>query len=268
LVNYIRDYIEISGNGKWCEDKAIICDECVGVLDGATPIDIEKCNNYLTQACWFVSAFENYFLKNIKVTKGVILPCCTLTTSEISRQYKKERDYNSPCCTAAFVNISSDRKKVLIYLIGDCHVYIETKKGETIHYYDDRVDVFSHKTLEISKNNKFDRDVLVRNQKILNRNFLNQPNGFYAIDLSDDYVKGFIKKEISCDLVNKILVCSDGFARVFLEYGILKISDFFKSNISLLETANLIRDFERDLTNVENKCVKKSDDISAVLLLF
>ena len=268
MINkYIKEYIEISGNGLWCEDKAIITPTLAGVMDGATPINIEQCLGYPTQACWFVNSFANMMMNQLLTDSDSFFHICTSITSKLSNQYKQSEPYNSPCSTAAFASQEGD--EICIYLIGDCHVYLSLKNSSVTHLSDERVSFFSDKTLLASQAHPNDAQNAIIKQKIENRKHLNKSGGFFAIDLSRDYINGFRKYNYPVSSIKEILLCTDGFARAFIEYELVTPEKFFEVGYNLLEIAFRIKEFEKkNSTECASKCVKKADDISAILIKF
>ena len=269
LIDFTKEYLVSSGNGKWCEDITIINNSLVGVLDGATPIDIIEIDNYQTQACWFVNEFVRNFLNEDYGPINSVNSFCKAIINKIDCSKISEfQDYNYPCCTAAFVRINN--KYLLCSIIGDCSIYVRLKNRAVIHFYDDRVDKFSKKTQIISQKdyaNMYEKESAIKQQKINNRKHLNNPDGFYALTLCDSWYDSFVENQIAIADVDSVLICSDGFARLFKEYNIMSPQAFFNNDISILDGVSLIRNFEKkSLANYS--CVKKKDDASAILLDF
>ena len=268
LIDHVSEYIEVTGNGKWCEDKTLIGANMIGVMDGATPIDQIRVDNHPTQACWFVDGFADGFYRQACEPGQSIDSFCEMLIGQMDRtRMNGIEKFNHPCCTAAFLRLEDS--SLLISVLGDCHVYVLSKKDKTIRFiYDDRVDVFSEKTRVESNQgfkNALDRDKAVRTQKILNREYLNKPGGFYALTLDGSWKGEFVEARVPLAEADSILMCSDGFARLFKEYGIMTPAEFFAKKLSLLEGAALIRQYENNGERL-NGCVKSKDDVSAVLL--
>ena len=155
----------------------------------------------------------------------------------------------------------------MISILGDCHVFVFLKDTNVLHFYDNRVDKFSKRTLNISQNNfqtAIEKEKAIREQKINNRICLNKKNGFFALTLNNTWQGSFVESQVPISKIRKVLVCSDGFARLFKEYGIITPKSFFENDLTLLKSVNLLREYE--MQNKYNNCVKTQDDVSAILL--
>ena len=228
LIDCVQEYVEYSGNGKWCEDKVLVSKAILGVLDGATPIDVIEIDNYQTQACWFVNSFGEGFARHKSEQINSVDSFCEELIEQIDKsKISGLQEFNCPCSTAAFLRLYNSR--LLISILGDCHVFVFLKDTNVLHFYDNRVDKFSKRTLNISQNNfqtAIEKEKAIREQKINNRICLN--------------------------------------TRLFKEYGIITPKSFFENDLTLLKSVNLLREYE--MQNKYNNCVKTQDDVSAILL--
>lgn len=268
LLDYVEEYIESSGNGKWCEDKVLISQYVIGIVDGATPIDSVVIDNNQTQTCWFVNEFANGFIKQTMGAENSIDYLCEQILSQIDRsKIKDTKDYNKPSCVAAFLQLVN-KTLLTISILGDCHVYVCLKDGSILHYSDNRIDAFSEATRATSLQhykNEHERIDAIRKQRINNRKCLNQKNGYFALTLDDNWKGSFFEKRISLSCISEVLLCTDGFARLFTEYKLMSPNEFFLNRLSLVDCVGLIRNFEKK-SSYNAGYVKKQDDASALLI--
>lgn len=270
MLEYVINYMESSGNGVWCEDKCLLTNLCVGVLDGATPIDRYPVLQYPTQAAWFTDAFAKKLYRMEDTGNTSMRQRCKAITKELQSELDVWMEpYNRPCATA--VLLSKEGAEISLLTIGDCHAYVLHQSGEIQHISDDRAAEYSGQTLIAANQAQGDPQRFaqsVRDQKIENRKQLNREGGFYAVALDEAYEQGFMENRFQEEDISQILLCSDGFARMFLEYALITPRAFFDSGISLPAAMAQLRAYEEDNAADHSRCVKRADDAAAVLLHF
>ena len=250
-----------------CEDGLLLTSNFIGILDGATPIDIYEFKGYETQACWFVNEFINKFSK-FSCLKNDIENICIKICEQLNIEFDLNvEEYNKPISTVVVLELKGNN--IVFNHLSDCHSYVRLKTGKTLHFTDERICNIAKKTIHVSIE-KYESDKnrkeAIKSQKIKNREMLNIDKGYFALSLDNKWKGNFIKNSVEVSMIDRILICSDGYNRLFDEYELLTIDEFLNHNQSLLNGLKLLREFEKNETT--NKCVKKSDDAAAMLVLF
>ena len=104
----------------------------------------------------------------------------------------------------------------------------------------------------------------VKTQMTSNRRVMNTKNGFWTISLYGDYWEEFLCDSYSVSEVNRCLVMSDGFDRLFNE-GLLSYQEVMSGKVSLDSALQILRTWEDNNRPSE---IKRSDDASAILVEF
>lgn len=246
------------------EDIIFFNDKYIGVIDGSTPIDKQEFKGYNTQAEWFANMLGNRL--NELNSLGITDNC-----KKVIEEYKEDEDilrleeYNKPCVVLAGIEESEELK---LTIIGDCLISVLFKDGSIKTYKDERITEFSERTKnEKAKaiNKGEDISVYVKRQMIINRGIMNTVGGFWTVSFKNNFEEGVITEYIDKNTVDKILIYSDGYERLF-KLSDVGLDDMFSLNVSLEEGLRILRGIEDSLTLSNNKEVKTKDDACAVLI--
>lgn len=260
---HILDSICLPSENKVNEDTYALFSQCLFVLDGATPIKNIELDGYNNLATWFVNKVKNRFELNESSDFIINLK---KTIDNITSEYPLSdiADINKPTCTLSAVNIENETLKC--YCIGDCSVFVKTINGDVIRLYDNRIEPYAKKTFEkflVSKKKEIDG---INKQKSINALSRNKPNGFWVVGYSGDFYSEILVKEFPIESISKIMLCSDGFSRLFDNITIVKPDDVINENISLTEAYNQLREYEdHNYLSSDFGYVKKHDDVTAIL---
>lgn len=269
-MDYKIDYIIDSGNDKWNEDRLLLSSNIIGVIDGATPIHKFPYKKYSTVAEWLVDSFVEKFKKKSDKNECDYKKICKEIMVDLSDDVKKLNLFDKPCFTSATVTISESKLKCEV--IGDSYIYIYKKNGKVIKISDDRINFYAQKTVNIANKVKsYNGNVrqAIEYQKIENRRMMNVKSGYWVVAFDGAFENEFIENDFMLNEISKILICTDGFNRIVNEFSILNIYDFFESKISLNESLGMLREYENENYKNHNfPCAKKSDDATAVMILF
>lgn len=271
-MDYRIEYLEDSGNGIWNEDRLLVSDDIIGVIDGATPIHKLQYKSYHTIAEWmvdsFVEKFKGYSNKLVHGYKSI----CKEIINELGEDIyiKSLQEFDKPCFTSATVSINGTQ--IECEVIGDSYIYVYLKDGRIVEITDDRVDLYAQKTVKITNEvREFNGDVerAIEHQKIENRKMMNVKGGYWVVGFKGDFEKEFVEESFPLADIKKILICTDGFGRIMKEFALTTINQIFESNISLSKLLEMLRDYEdKNYGDEQFPCVKKSDDATAVMMSF
>lgn len=271
-MEYRIEYLEDSGNGIWNEDRLLMSDNIIGVIDGATPIHKLPYKNYYTIAEWMVDSFvEKFKCYSNKLAHGYKSVCKEIVNELGEDIYINGlQEFDKPCFTSATVSING--MQIECEVIGDCYIYVYLKDGRIVEITDDRVDLYAQKTVKITNEaRELNGDVerAIEHQKIENRKMMNVKGGYWVVGFRGEFEKEFVEKNFPLADIKKILICTDGFGRLMKEFALTTINQIFDSNVSLSTLLEMLRDYEeKNYGDEQFPCVKKSDDVAAVMMLF
>ena len=260
----IIDQILHFPNKSWGEDRIFIGNNLVGVIDGSSPISVIPISPYHSQAEWLS---ENLAQK-IPLYGNAYLPdICKNITNQLNASHfsvlKKFNEATLPCAVLAGIQMIDDYLHG--YVIGDCTLIIQFHTGEIKILTDNRIRHFSNLT-RIVRNEALlsgnDSVKAVKNQMTQNRKMMNTTDGFWTVALTGAFQTQFLECQYKIEEINKCLLFSDGFERVFSN-SLCSISDILDSKVTLYSALHSLRNWEKSSTNLD---VKQHDDVSAVLI--
>lgn len=301
ILDQITDYC----NDGWGEDRMFVTGTLCGVVDGATPVKRMNCGGYHSSAEWMVDTFQRYAMK--AGDKDFRYICRDFVNETGNREYIAGlSSVDKPCFTAAAVREAGDRIEGA--LLGDSSIYVELKcadkrsaegtdKGNTecpdhvkiVSYCDDRAAHFSARTVAVMQDAKErgldEKEIaeVVSIQKAKNRKMMNHEGGYWVVAYEGDFVDEFTCFSYSISDVERILLCSDGFARLFdmENQQTVSVEDILSSKISLHDAVKILRHaeeqeaFHQYVGQSDGKAggqnrgqVKVHDDVTAILLKF
>lgn len=265
----IKDSVISAGLQEYCEDMIITHDHYVGILDGVTSFNPQKTGGYPSEPCWFVNSFRHCFENCDEMY------CDCTATEEICRKIclklkelypvRSSDSIAVPSSAAVICDFGDENIKATFY--SDCRLYVKKKNGETLFFSDTRhndADELLQKIYESHFADEKERKGAVRKQSAENRKKMNQDGGYYLLTLGDDFYGHGINISLPKSDTDALLLCSDGFDRLFSGYCIASVKSILDGEITLDEAKKLIRNYESDSEHVS--MIKKSDDISAVLI--
>ena len=147
----MKIYAKTRKSHFWNEDRFVIGDNFLMVIDGASPLIKNKKFN---EARWLVS----YLKVHLKNYKGNIKEkLLELNKEAYLNMPNKEEDYLP---SASMSWIEWDNKNYYINVLGDCEVTCITNNNKVIRYYDDTLtkldDIAIEKMIKISKEKQID----------------------------------------------------------------------------------------------------------------
>jgi len=268
----IIESISQKGCGKTNEDVLGICDNCFWVIDGVTAKTSTNFFSDISDSGYFANLFSKVLCKELKKnynmyknSKEVLLATMTKVKEILNKEFKtKEEKLLQPSFALAFVRISE--KEVNLDILSDCYVIIN---------YNDKIDVYTDKRINsiVKQTQKMREYILcnniegniaedmMRQQKIINRLKMNSKDGYWVGTIDGAAFNNTFSKEIKRP-IQKILVCTDGYFKVF-QNSICSYEDIFSRKISLKEALIKLRKFESSQVTIGEK---KEDDATAILI--
>lgn len=260
----MKIYAKTRKSHFWNEDRFVIGDNFLMVIDGASPLIKNKKFN---EARWLVS----YLKVHLKNYKGNIKEkLLELNKEAYLNMPNKEEDYLP---SASMSWIEWDDKNYYINVLGDCEVTCITNNNKVIRYYDDTLtkldDIAIAKMIKISKEKQIDilsarpyvNDMLIEHRKLANK-----PNGYNAFVLNSNPIINAKSYIVPKEDIKEVYLYSDGFSEAF---GCLKIynshQDMFMKSLDLdIEINKIVSTSFKD-----NRCnnyprFKKIDDITVI----
>lgn len=271
-MNYVTETIEDAGNGVWSEDRLLLSERILGVIDGATPVHKISVDAFATQAEWLADSFAEEFVRQTEAGMDDYGKIARFVMDELSgrEELQRMKSCDRPSFTSATVTLRE--KKLLCQVIGDSCIYVHKKSGEVVRMTDGRVDAFSSKTAEAverAREEGRDEKEAAERQKLENIRLRNSPGGYWVIAFDGAFEEELKEREFVPEEVDRLLLCTDGLERFFREFALMTPGEFFDRRISLKQALADLRKYEREQSGRPDfPCVKQSDDVAAVLIEF
>ena len=228
----------------WNEDRAYSCEDFAFVLDGASALVKDQYSNMSTDAEWCSNWWCEYLKDALKDTAKTI-PEILKTGVEISTKeflaLANGRDIEDfPCTTVSIVRRVNGALEM--YALADSPIIVRAKSGLTIIFEDSlntvnegfntiRIKDFAEKEhLTMKQSRAKHGEVLYRNISIKNKF-----GGYYVLADSVDAIEHGVYNYIEEDLIDKVLILSDGYSQV---YDTVK----FMSHEELIDKMNSVED--------------------------
>lgn len=267
----LEEKISVVGDGKINEDVCGYENNRFWVFDGATP---------KTKKHYFAADSDARYLVNIFSTE---LKKCCVEKPELSNgqllsyamknvrnqipkvDFSKEEFLFRPSFAAGIVSIKENN--VDIDLLSDCYVIVKCNEKVQV-YTDTRIEVIMRLTQEVKNyvvlNNvkKEIAEELVNLRKTENRRLMNREGGYWVGTIDGSAFDNIISINIKREKDMEIIICSDGFYKMF-QYGLVDVNQIFSSGMPFDLLVKRLRLYERE--HKEYGC-KISDDATAIRL--
>lgn len=255
---------------QYNEDLYVIHDDYVLLMDGAT--DLKGNDKY--NAYWFVHEIAKLIDVSIKDTS---ISLKQVMYQVIDTLHKEHKDVTSNA-SASIILIRKNNSVLECLSLGDCYGFIKMKDSSIV-LYDDAVAKLDDIVLDIAKDICINENVTlketrqyhqIKNQKLIHRELKNTDEGYYILDASGVGIQHSSYYEIELDMIEHILLMSDGFSNIVSVFHLYKdfddvikaIQDKGLNNIinALLQTQ------ERDTSFMKYPRLKHSDDATVVYI--
>ncbi len=253
-------------HSTWGEDRLLSLPGTFCVVDGATPIRAIAKEGYHTEAEWMADRFIGFLAERAKA--GALAPlmqnCRSFLDSILAEGHLSDiAELDQPCLTLAAVLIEDGMLSG--FLLGDCELHILYKDGRTEALTDRRTRIFSDRTcraIALAKEKGEPIEEASAKQRYHNRMHMNQPDGYYVLSACGRFEDGVTS--LSCPLseISAVLICTDGFARIFSRENAPSPMDFLTRRLTLSQGLSILREHEagEHFTNE----VKRHDDAAAI----
>lgn len=248
------------------------------VLDGATGMNPEKIAVGNSDAQVLSHGLGKYLMTRLGDTDKTIAAILEDGISEIRDcfpDYQTQNNVYLPSCTFACFRKNAD--KMEIAWLGDSPIIV-VAEGKTSVYYDETIENMDQaaitKYVEYLTEGGSAEDARKKVHGILynNRQQKNQLGGYWILDLPGEGLSHLYEKSFSLNKVEQILICSDGFYRIF---DLFKLANPETDLINFTDYATIISQIDalRGIENQENSLVdyprlKVSDDASVLSVRF
>ena len=228
------------------EDRAYSCEEFAFVLDGAGALVKEKYSNMNSDAEWCSNWWYEYLKEELKdktrTIPEILKAGVEKSVKEFEAMANGEPILDFPCTTVSVVRRLNGRLEM--YALADSPILIKAKCGICIVFEDslntvnEGFNVIRIKNIDLQEEGTFievknrHRDIICQNMHIKNKF-----GGYYVLANSVEAVDHGVYNSIEEELIEKVMIVSDGFAQV---YDVVK----FVTVEELLEAVNNIEDAE------------------------
>lgn len=267
----VIDRLAHSGINGFSEDAAYEGTDFFWVADGASAIRNDTFAGYASYAMWFTHLFREQFEKI--ASPSVPFPELVKRCIDSIEQAFPLSDldwYDKPNFTISALQI--DQAYARLYTLGDCSLYLLKQDGTIDRIYDDRVDRFYSQTIraaQMARSRGEDTAASVRRQMLENREARNREGGFWVVGYGGRYEQEFRTAACRMHDIKRILICSDGFNRIFKEFSLYTLSDLLTGTVTLGKAYETLYTYETTHgTDADFPCVKIHDDATALLIEF
>ncbi len=212
------------GCKKWNEDCFFVNENFGFVLDGATGLTKEKYTNEDSDAKWFSNEWKQYLEKHLNNFNLSISEIVKKGINVIKQKYLKFAKQNEvvdfPSSTVAIFRIKGE--DVEFFVLGDSPLIVQTKFKNAFAISSPDIELIDFVNLskikEYSLKHKIDFNKARQefpdciNHQILLKNIV---GGYHILSDSVEAINYAIQGKMPKYLINKIIVCSDGFAQIF-----------------------------------------------------
>lgn len=241
---------------EWNEDRVYSCDEFAFVLDGATCLFDDHYSKYATDAEWYSNWWCEYLKKELGNLKKEIPDILKAGIKKVVKAYQKLAGENKiqdfPSSTVSIVRRNNGMLE--FYSLTDSSMVVLSKTGIciTIQEQGNSVkDAFTIMTI-LDKGNtdkiplmeaRYKYGHIVQEARIRKNQFA--LGGYYVLADSEEAINHGIYASVKEDLIDKVLILSDGYSQV---YDVVK----FMTPEKLIKKINNLADTEK----IYNKLVK------------
>lgn len=228
------------------------------VLDGASGLNHANIKQTGSDAYWFVSSLKKEIEKRINSN----LPLKEIVRESLNQiipQYPKVDAGFMPSGCLSLIRENKDRIEYIGF--GDTVALIKTKnKLECL--YDHKIQTLDQKAIQAKMKKQEYLPILIQN-----RNFRNQPNGYCALDLTQESLNYCIYKTWKKEDVQSFILMSDGMYQLkeFLHINNQDLFQFISSQKE--ESLRILYDLqEKDWPNPKILRLKKRDDTTCLYM--
>lgn len=261
------------GDGLGNEDIVVIENNIYWVFDGATPIYKNMpIDGYTSNAQWLVNELSTIMRKYISngFSQGFI-PLLYMAVPELNEKHSDITAAFStsdpPSFTLAAVSISDDLLR--LHVLGDCAIYLLMNDESVLHIGDNRYNKYEERLTDFRNALHEQGDNSLTKYKELRieiKKQMNVPGGFWLGAVNTSWIPEIISTEVARENIKRVLLCSDGFARLFKIDNHITVKNILNGDVSIEDGYRYLRSQEESVPELRRLWSKMSDDASAILL--
>lgn len=275
------EYSRSEPGGDFNEDAIGSCGNAVWILDGATSVG-DPCIDAPSDAQWYVRTFskslESGLLLNATLpTRDLLKQSITATAELFAKQNLRANPERHELPSAAFAMARILENKFELSALGDCNAIFRSQTGRIRQFADPALAQLEAELLDELVSQKRSGPgsdgVCARAQMApqlrATRSKMNCPDGYWILSFDHDAVDHIACAAIDLEhaLNRRVLLVSDGFARLWETFGAVQLDDFLVATTSLLLDDAFAR--LRELENADPECrqyprFKRHDDATCV----
>ena len=222
---------------EWNEDRCYVCKDFGFVLDGATTLVPQHYTTFATDAEWLADTWSTYLQNTLSNTTISLQDIVRQGIIRIAKQYKtiaKDRPIEDfPSTTIAIFRIVDDR--IEYFYLGDSPILLLSKGGIVAELLTDgtsRLDTINQMIIHQTSPNTnsmiekytLDHDCVTATRLCKNQSC---PGGYYIVSDTTKAVDHASCGIIPKDVVDAIVLVSDGYAQIYDLFCILNIKEMF-----------------------------------------
>lgn len=225
------------------------------IIDGADALTSNPIHD--SPAQWLVDSFSEALGEDCETNLEASLHSALnkLLSLPVGKKIAELSTVQQGCFTLAIAKLVAHQ--VSFGIIGDAHILLLKEDNSICHFSDNRIRTFTEKTRTRPTTEK------KHEQMILNRSYMNKPDGYWTGTLENNWPSQIVNFDIPVTQCKRILLCSDGFYRAH-DFGLIDWQDVLLEQKSLKAVYQDLRQYEF-ATQLEE--VKQHDDVSALLLI-
>lgn len=269
----IIDNVSSKGDGVVNEDTFGFCSNRCWVIDGVTSRAEKYFYSPVSDAQFFVNNYSDILKNNciyneISSNRELLLLSMKQLRNKLHKtNFDTDEEMFQPSFAIAIIHELADNLHVDI--LSDCYVII--KESDNIKVFtDNRITPISNRIDNNIKEMLQDNDMDIEQaNKIINyykresRKMMNKEHGYWVGTIDGTAFYNMFSVRLIKANINQILICSDGYFKLF-EKNIMDFNDIFSNNISLKDSIEELRKFEKHEDNIDKK---KSDDATAIRIV-
>lgn len=223
----------VNDRGDYCKEDRIGFDDAFAfVIDGATSLSANHIIGYSSDAVWFVEKTKAFIeerlaedpeIDNQQLFNQLAHQLNTTMATTIKLDQKKAEDLPS----AAFIMARKIKETLNIISFGDCTAVVEYHDGDYQVIHDERTTNLDRDIVKQMLALQKDTNIplmkakqQLKNKLKENRQLRNKPNGYVALDMTNDYIGQGLEVKIDYHLVKYVYLFSDGFESYYTNFSL------------------------------------------------
>lgn len=233
-------YTKASTTRPWNEDRCFVCKDFGFVLDGVSVNGGQKFSSYNSDAEWFSNRWKEYLKDNLSNTTKTLADIMRNGIDLIVKEYKamagKEDIIYFPALTITMFRVVDN--ELQYFYLGDSEMLLKSKSGHVIQLLSEGpnlMDWENEMALTLLDTNK---EGLIPVRKKQDANFIlnvqkhkkNTEGYYWVISDREEAIKHASYGVIDKNIIDSIILVSDGFGQIYNLFEIIDKNKMFKLN--------------------------------------